>query len=245
MNILRNYASRYVALTGIYLVFCTGCNKEINTNPVNGQSTAVFNPNTTYGSVTDVDGNIYKTVTIGTQTWMAENLRTTLYNDGSPIHHVTDSAEWANLTTGAYCNNSNDISHVGTYGRLYNFYTISTGKLCPEGWHVPTNEEWVVLNDYLGGHLIAGGHLKETGTSHWREPNTGATNSTGFTALPGGFRYSDGGFDNIGDIGYWWSATDPQTNGAHGRNMYYNYSYLYYSHYYKAAGFSVRCVKDE
>jgi uncharacterized protein (TIGR02145 family) len=244
MNILRNYAFRFLALTGIFLVFCMGCIKEDKTNPINGQSTAIFNPTTTYGSVADADGNIYKTVTIGTQTWMAENLRTTLYNDGSPIPHVTDSAEWANLTTGAYCNNNNDISNVGTYGRLYNFYTISTGKLCPEGWHVPNNEDWVVLNDFLGGHFIAGGSLKETGTLHWKEPNSGATNSTGFTGLPGGFRYSDGSFNSIGEFGYWWSSTNTGTNGAHGRNLYYCYELLYYSHYYKAAGFSVRCVKD-
>lgn len=231
-------------LAGVFFVFISSCKKEDNTNPINGQSTAIFNPDITYGTLTDQDGNIYKTIIIGTQTWMAENLRTTIYNDGTPIPNVTDSTEWSSLSTGAYCNNNNDMGNAGTYGRLYNFYAVSTGKLCPPGWHVPTNEEWVILNDYLGGHLVAGGELKETGTSHWNEPNTGATNSTGFTALPGGFRYSDGAFESIGDFGYWWSSTETGTDGAHGRNMYSFYSYLYYSHYYKVAGYSIRCVKD-
>jgi uncharacterized protein (TIGR02145 family) len=222
----------------------TNCTKEEIINPYNGKTTAVFNLECSYGTVTDVEGNIYKTVTIGTQTWMAENLRTTMYNDGMPIPNISDDSEWTNLTTGAYCHNSNDPVYIASYGQLYNWHAVGTEKLSPAGWHVPDNQEWAVLTEYLGGNLVAGGHLKETGLLHWNESNLGATNSTGFTGLPGGYRLSTGEYYSAGDFGYWWSSSRSTNVGADGRNLYYCYAYLYYSHYYKTAGFSVRCVKD-
>jgi uncharacterized protein (TIGR02145 family) len=208
-----------------------------------GSGAIVFNPNITYGSMTDIDGNTYKTVTIGTQTWMAENLKVTKYNDGTNIPNVTDDTEWGNLTTGAYCNYNNDQSNVATYGRLYNWYAVNTGKLCPTGWHVPSDAEWTELTDYLGG-TGAGGKLKETGTTHWASPNTGATNETGFTALPGGDRDSNGTFDFVGYYGSWWSATEYNATNALYRLMSNDFSLVSRFGSSKEVGFSVRCVRD-
>ena len=200
---------------------------------------------TTIGPVTDIDGNIYNTVTIGTQVWMVENLKTTKYNDGTGIPLVTNTIEWSNLTTPGYCwYNNDEASYKNTYGALYNWYTVNTGKLCPTGWHVPTNAEWTTLTDYLGGAGVAGGKLKEAGTTHWNSPNTGATNESGFTALPGGRRYTTGLFYFFGETGCWWSSTKAYTSDAYSRKMYYNDNdVLTYDDYWNH-GFSVRCVRD-
>jgi uncharacterized protein (TIGR02145 family) len=182
----------------------------------------------------------------GTQTWMAENLRTTKYNDGADIPNVIDTDEWGDLITGAYCNynNTSNEDTIATYGRLYNWYVVNTGKLCPTGWHVPTDAEWTSLTDYLGGTGFAGGKLKETGSSHWNSPNTGATNETGFTALPGGLRNILGAFTYIGTIGIWWSATESSTEYALGRAISYTSAEVFWNGFVKELGYSVRCVKD-
>ena len=200
--------------------------------------------NITYGSITDIDGNTYKTVTIGTQTWMAENLKVTKYNDGIAIPNVTDNTAWGELTTGALCDYGNIPSNSETYGKLYNWHAVNTGKLCPTGWHVPSDAEWTELTDYLGGTSVVGGKLKETGTTHWASLNTGATNETGFTALPGGYRIFNGPFSYIGYFGYWWSATKLGANDAWYRRMFYNASSVDRDYYDKELGFSVRCLKD-
>jgi uncharacterized protein (TIGR02145 family) len=191
--------------------------------------------------VSDVDGNTYTTVTIGSQVWMAENLKTTRYNDNTAIPMVTVNNTWFLMTTPGYCWYNNNVA---TYGALYNWYTVSTGKLCPTGWHVPSDAEWTTLTTYLGGESVAGGKLKETGTSHWSSPNTGATNSSGFTALPGGYRDFTGAFYYIGTIGFWWSSTENGTNYAWFRAMGYSYSYVYRDYYYPQNGLSVRCLRD-
>jgi uncharacterized protein (TIGR02145 family) len=221
------------------------CEKENSDNPTNGKTTAVFKSSVTYGTLTDQDGNIYKTVTIGTQTWMAENLRTTKYRDGTAIPNVTDNTAWFALTTGAYCtyNNTTKLDSIATFGRLYNWYAVNTGKLCPTGWHVPSDAEWTTLTTYLGGETIAGGKLKETGTMHCSSANTGATNETGFTALSGGVRYYVA-FINIVYTGYWWSATEDDARNAWCRNMYDNNSFVLRDSGIKEFGLSVRCVKD-
>jgi uncharacterized protein (TIGR02145 family) len=195
------------------------------------------------GTITDNDGNMYYTVTIGSQVWMAENLKTTKYNDGTDIPNVTDVNQWANLYTPAYCWYNNDIGYKETYGALYNFYTVNTGKLCPAGWHIPTDAEWSTLTDYLG-ESVAGSKLKETGTTHWYKPNTGATNETGFTALPGGYRHHDGNFYAIDYLGQWWSSTEYITTYAYGRSMYTLNSDVYRYYNSKEMGSYVRCVKD-
>lgn len=233
------------------LALFIGCKKDDDNEPssdnsINGKTTAVFNPDVTYGTMTDKDGNIYKTVTIGTQTWMAENLRTTKYNDGTDIPVVTDKNEWTTLTTGAYCNynNTTNTDTIGTYGRLYNWYAVNTGKLAPAGWHVPSDAEWSALFDYLEGTSVAGGKLKETGTTHWLAPNEGATNETGFTAVPSGSRDGNGAFGNIGRNGYWWSTIEDGTDNACYLPIRYNLSSMSSLYLNKENGFSVRCVKD-
>lgn len=238
-------------IIGVFLVFTSSCSKDddnnpSSSNPTNGKTTAIFNSSITYGTMTDQDGNVYKTVTIGTQTWMAENLRTTKYNDGTAIPNVTGDGEWENLSTGAYCNynNTTNTDTVATYGRLYNWYAVNTGKLAPKGWHVPTDAEWTELTDYLGGTSDAGGKLKETGTTHWNSPNTGATNETGFTALPGGYRGDNGTFYYVGGGGNWWSATESGTDGAWYRGVGYDVSNVGRGSDNKELGFSVRCLRD-
>jgi uncharacterized protein (TIGR02145 family) len=196
-------------------------------------------------TVKDVDGNVYKTVIIGTQFWMAENLRTTRYKDSTSIPLVTDNKAWKALTTPAYCwYNNNETANKNTNGALYNWYTVYTNKLCPMGWHIPKDVEWQTLTTYLGGENIAGGKLKEIGTTHWISPNTGATNETGFTALPGGSHYDYGAFGHSGYFGYWWSATEYSASDANLRYICYIFRGLYGNHYNKQYGFSVRCIKD-
>lgn len=187
----------------------------------------------------DKDGNSYKTVTIGTQTWMAENLKTTKYNDNTDIPNNTYS------TSGGYCNYDNLENNAAIYGRLYNWYTVNTLKLAPAGWHVPTDAEWTKLTTYLGGQAVAGGKLKEIMTTHWNSPNAKATNEFGFSALPGGSR-TNGVFGYVGNKGCWWSSTanDTYTNIAWARYMFYNNSNVETSNGFKDYAYSVRCVKD-
>lgn len=196
-------------------------------------------------SISDIDGNVYNMVTIGTQIWMASNLKTTKYNDGTPIPLVTDNTAWSNLETPGYCWYNNDAAaNKNTYGALYNWYTVNTGKLCPTGWHMPSDAEWTVLTSYLGGESVAGGKLKETGTSHWLSPNAYATNTTGFTALPGGYRYRLGEFLYIGFNGFWWSSSEYDTNYVWYRFMRYYSSDASRDVFYRENGFSVRCLRD-
>lgn len=197
-------------------------------------------------SVKDVDGNVYKAVTIGTQVWMAENLKTTKYNDGTAIPLVKDDKVWEALNTPAYCWYKNDAAtNKNKYGALYNWYTVNTNKLCPSGWHVSTDAEWTALTTYLKGDSVAGGKLKEAGTVHWQGPNTGATNESGFTALPGGYRISYGGsFGYIGNNGYWWSPVKDSSSIASYRYIGYGTRNLFSTSYSKHSGFSVRCIRD-
>jgi len=195
-------------------------------------------------AATDADGNGYHSVTIGTQVWMVENLKTTKYRDGLVIPNVTDAIAWFNLATGAYSNYNNDADNSADYGRLYNWYAVNTGSLCPTGWHVPTDSEWTTLTTYLGGENVAGGKLKEIGTIHWKSPNTGATNEKGFTGLPGGYHHSNGTFVNIGDYGYWWSFTENDTGNAWYRNLSYGNGGVGRYYNLKRDGLSVRCLKD-
>jgi uncharacterized protein (TIGR02145 family) len=210
-----------------------------------------FNPELTYGSVSDIDGNTYKTIQIGTQTWMAENLKTTKFNDSTSIYRVSDASSWHNLTGPGYCWYDNNPDNMAIYGALYNWYSLYAESnhhknLCPAGWHVPTDTEWTTLTDHLGGYSIAGGALKETGKLHWRTPNYGATNESGFTALPGGGRDYNGKFNSygIGLSGYWWSSPDNNNSGAWFRHMFHYYSSVHRLAGDNNDGFSVRCIMD-
>jgi uncharacterized protein (TIGR02145 family) len=191
--------------------------------------------------ITDTDGNFYTKVSIGIQTWMVENLQTTRYNDGTVIPNVTDPEAWKVLTTPVYCWYNNDsIMYKATYGALYNWYTVSTSRLCPKGWHVPTKAEWDTLTTYVGGNGDAGRELKEAGTTHWADPNFDVLNETGFTALPGGNRYTDGQFINIRYWGTWWSSSEDITGFAISLSMAFGFNIAFHNANNKVNGFSVR-----
>jgi uncharacterized protein (TIGR02145 family) len=194
-------------------------------------------------SLTDIDGNAYQTVVIGTQVWMAEDLKTSRLSDGTPIPEVTGSEEWHNLSTPGYCWYNNDsVSYARTYGAMYNWFSVNTGKLCPEGWHVPTDAEWTTLSNYLGEN--AGGKIKETGSEHWKSPNTGATNESGFTAVPGGWRGGGGDFGQLTTCGNWWSSTQAKSPTSWMRAVFYDSIDLQRLWDNPQAGASVRCLKD-
>jgi uncharacterized protein (TIGR02145 family) len=205
-------------------------------------SMVFYNPQP--GSIVDGDGNIYTSIAIGTQEWLVENLKTTRFNDG-----VTSLGTNFTGTAPAYAWYNNDISYKPVYGALYNWYAVdaaSTGgkNICPVGWHVPTDEEWTALTTYLGGTSVAGGPMKEAGTTHWNSPNSGATNSSGFTALPGGYRYGDGTFHVLGNDGSYWSITQEGVSFAWYRSLYYIGTLVISNNRDKRYGYSVRCVKD-
>ncbi|MGB7568290.1 MAG: FISUMP domain-containing protein [Chitinivibrionales bacterium] len=197
------------------------------------------------GTVTDADGNLYHVVRIGSQEWMVENLRTTKYNDGtSTIPLVEDSLTWSNLSTPGYCWYNSDSTNKAMYGALYNWYTVNTGILAPIGWHVASEAEWDTLATYLGGDSAAGGKLKEAGFGHWYAPNFGATNETGFSALPGGYRLKDATYSSLASAAIWWSSTQ---YGALLSRLYYvtNTDAGVVRDYDDwRFGFSVRCVRN-
>jgi uncharacterized protein (TIGR02145 family) len=196
--------------------------------------------------VTDVDGNAYATVRIGDQVWMKENLNVTHYNDGDPIALVTQGELWKDLSTPGYCWYDNDPEVSGSiYGALYNWHAVETGKLCPTGWHVPSREEWDVLINRYGGVNSAGGALKATGTTYWNAPNAGATNESGFTALPGGARSRvDGAFGNQGNYAYFWTSSDDYVYTAWPKIISHSTIDMFSSFADRKSGMSVRCVKD-
>ena len=245
--------------TFIYLslaITLFSCKKK-TTEPTNNQSTTPTEVTPTIGkpgpNITDVDGNTYKTVIIGTQQWMAENLRVSKYNDGTPIPNVTDASQWSNLTnlkSGAWVYFNNDATNNAKYGKLYNWYAISPSingnkNVCPVGWHIPTDAEWKVLTDFLGGVNFAGGKMKEVGTTNWNSPNTDATNISLFTGLPGGLRVGNGNYDGIGRFGQWWSSTgDNNTNYASYIGLKGNNGNIENSSNFMSFGISVRCIKD-
>jgi len=196
-------------------------------------------------TLTDIDGNVYKLVKIGNQWWMAENLKVTRYRNGDPIPPVTDNSTWANLKTGAYCSYNDDEANVSIYGRLYNWCAANDDRnIAPQGWHVSSDADWQVLIDFLGGSSNAGGKLKETGFAHWQNPNTGATNESGFSGLPGGYRHVIGNFFDVGDIAYFWSSTEYDTRSARPGYLAYFFANISRANLEKEYGFSVRCVKD-
>jgi uncharacterized protein (TIGR02145 family) len=227
----------------IVIFFLIGCGKK-STEPENVLIT-----------VTDRDGNTYKTVKIGNQWWMAENLKVTHYQNGDPIPNITNNKDWSNLTSGAYCSYDNADSNIATYGLIYNWFAVSdTRNIAPIGWHVPSDEDWKQLEMYLGMSqsdadvvglrgIEEGGKLKEAGLTHWASPNTGATNESGFTALPGGYRTHGGGFYSLGYVGGWWSSTEEDSIGAYHRALGYDNTGVAHGPGDKQNGSAIRCVK--
>jgi len=196
-------------------------------------------------TVLDIDGNVYNSIEIGDQIWMIENLKVTHYRNGDPIPNVTDSTTWAGLSSGAYSSYNNNESFVETYGRIYNWFATSDSRgIAPEGWHVATDEDWQNLISYLGGNSDAAGKVKEEGTEHWNSPNEGATNETGFNALPAGYRDYGGSFTGMGNVTYFWTSSNYSPLNAWAYHIHYDSAELFRDWSHKALGFSVRCVKD-
>jgi len=227
-----------LAILGVVIFLASSCAKkdDNSTNP-------------TVTTITDKDGNVYHSVTIGTQVWMVENLKTTKYNDGTAIPFIPDSIAWTNLTTPGYCWYKNDINNKSSYGALYNWFTVNTGKLAPTGWHIPTQDEWLTLITYVGGVFVAGGKLKEKDTIHWVSPNVGATDDYGFKALGGGYRNADTFYESAFYTEYrtsccFWSTSelsakqvsDVELSAAQPIGSIYSM--------YKNWGISVRCIKN-
>jgi uncharacterized protein (TIGR02145 family) len=209
----------------------------------------MFNPGLTYGILSDIDGNSYKTISIGTQIWMAENLKSTRYNDGTPVPFVSEDTTGSYLVTPAYFwYYNNEAIYKNICGAYYNWFAVHTGKLCPVGWHIPTDSEWQILTDYLGGGSIAGSKMKEKGTVNWLDSNIDATNESGFTALPCGLRGNFGGhFGGLGLQGEWWS--DSELDPSPYNSVWCNWvlsgaSQVIRSEFSKRDGINVRCIKD-
>lgn len=226
--------------TNILLIFvlflAISCKKDNEDQPIKGET------------VTDIDGNVYKTIKIGNQVWMAENLRVTRYRNGDAIPNIGDNNDWKNSANGARCYYDNDsATYAAIYGALYNGKAImDTRNIAPEGWHIATNENWELLRDTLGGEIVAGNKIKEAGTAHWRSPNADADNSSGFNALPGGYRSGSlGTFIYLSELAYYWTSTVSLTSDRnYSWSLSYNKSNLENSNDALKWGFSVRCVKD-
>jgi uncharacterized protein (TIGR02145 family) len=224
-----NYALVLFLLVGAY-----SCKPKKEDPPVDSTVT-----------VKDIDGNVYNVVTIGTQTWLKENLKVTRYRNGDPIPYLLDGTDWWEATYGARCYHTNDsISNSKIYGSLYNYHAVVDSRnICPVGYHIPSSAEWNTLIAFLGGESVAGGAMKST--TIWNSPNTGASNSSGFTALPGGDRYeTQGGFNYLGLRSGFWSNVSVSTKEA--TSIYIDHDATYAKTYpsLKGNGFSVRCIKD-
>ena len=256
-SIIQNPTHTYL-MEGHYTVSLkvnnsNGSDTETKTNYI-----TVISQFSNCGTVTDYDGNIYHTVTINNQCWLKENLEVTHYSDGTEIPLIEDATVWKNLENDnvdkAYCWYDNDINNKEIYGALYTYSAATNGDnsgvnvqgACPDGWHLPNENEWVELIDYLGGEDVAGGKMKEIGTVNWGSPNTDANNSSGFSARGGGYRdyYGDGHFDSEKFRGYWWTSTETVSSNARFRNIINSYSKVFSVATGKSTGFSVRCVKD-
>ena len=239
---------KFTGVSGIYSTIITDMPTE--------SKTIIYN----FIPCTDVDGNNYSVVQIGKQIWMAENLKTTMYNDQEPIPNAIDNTEWEKLTTGAYCNYDNLENNTAFYGRLYNWYAVSTGKLAPAGWHVPTNDDWIILENYLIDNGFNYDGTKDVdkvakslcSTTGWNLTRLAGTpgaepknnNSTGFSALPGGFRITNGEFLTNGEYGKWWSSTKYKWNYSYLGSLYY--SIVDFDRYadFMNSGFSIRLIRD-
>jgi uncharacterized protein (TIGR02145 family) len=197
------------------------------------------------GSVTDINGNVYKTTGIGSQIWTAENMRNIMLNDSTDILLEICYRCWNSLTSPGYCWYDNDENNSqNSYGALYNWYAVNSAKLCPAGWHVPSDKEWTILETYLGGSDVAGGKLKESGDAHWKSPNTDATNKSGFESVPGGYRGDYAIYLNMGEESIFWTSTLATSDQAIYRALNCNSSEVTKGTYSINWGASVRCVKD-
>ncbi|CAN5616250.1 fibrobacter succinogenes major paralogous domain-containing protein [soil metagenome] len=229
-------------LTILELLMVVSCKKESATL----QSLPVTVSGSTEVLLTEIDrARAISSIKIGTQRWMTKNLDVETYRNGDRIPQVKDADEWATLTTGAWCYYNNDPDNGAIYGKLYNWYAVNDPRgLAPIDYHIPGNKEWTTLSAFLGGEAVAGGKMKEIGTAHWLAPNTDATNSSGFTGLPGGRRYDTGLFFAIGSQGMWWTSNRIGPFDAWFRTLSYNFGGIGKANWLNLFGYSVRCVKD-
>lgn len=233
----------------ITLVLITSCKKE-ETDPITQPAPSPTPITTASGAgVTDFDGNTYTTIVLGNgQEWMAENLRTTTYTNGDPVENILDPTNWQNATTGAWSHYDNDNQFENPYGKLYNWYAVDDNRnICPTDWHVPTAAEWDVLRTYLdpNGTMmdnVAGSKMKTTGNDYWLYGNTDATNQIGFSGLPGGLHF--GNSTDMGELGYWWTATETDATTGELRYLVGTYTELLTYMEQKFIGKSVRCIKN-
>jgi len=248
-----NKTKTLLLVIGTLILMTTSCTTITKNDPlINPTTNPIDNPAT----VLDIDGNVYHTITIGSQTWLAENLNTTKYRDGTSIPNIINDTTWAALSTGAWCNYNNDVAIGNKFGKLYNWYAVNDPhKIAPTGWHVATDVEWTTLTNYVTanpGTSVSVAKALAT-TTNWVTYYTDGTigrnlainNSSGFRALPGGNRFNnDGAFNDVGCDGYWWSSTEGSAVYAYGRYLSYNSSNVNSNNFTKSCGFSVRCVKD-
>lgn len=246
----KNYMKIKIVLFSLVLFFSCKKNDDLSArtgesyrlspscNPVN-----VFNSQIQYGTMKDQDNNVYRTIKIGDQEWMVENLRTTRYRNGDSLTEITDNQGWSAINFGAYCYYKNNQFNNCSYGKLYNWYAISDSRnIAPEGWHVPTEDDWQVLENYLRTNQAS--QLKTKGTDYWLTPNTNANNNTGFSALPGGNRTDDGYFSLMTYSGLWWTSTKYDDKSALVRFMMFNNESIKRCANTYKTGLSIRCVKD-
>lgn len=222
---------KIIPVIGIILLFSVGCRKD------------------ELPKVTDIDGNQYHYVAIGSQEWMVENLKVTRYRNGDSIQEVSGNsagkAAWGNLTSGAYCNYNDDSNDGRIYGLLYNWYVVNDSRnVAPSGWHVATVDDWNTLINYLSGTDVAGGKLKETGIAHWISPNSDASNTVKFSALPSGLRDYHGNFTLLGEVTEWWIPKEYDTNFALFTQIGNGASIQITGVGQKSVGCSIRCVRD-
>lgn len=256
---MKKFLTLLISIAIVYS--CSTSNDGNGTTPKNITYINIPGPN-----VIDIDGNVYESVTNCGLTFTKQNLNVSNYTDGTPIPQVTSSTQWAYLTTGAWCYYENTTANGTTYGKLYNWYAVAgiydeasltnsalRKKLAPTGWHIPTEFEWGQLISCLGGQSVAGGKMKTTGISLWQTPNTAATNESGLTGLPGGSRAitdpnslfsANSSFFDIGNKAIWWSSSESSARYGSFQVLNYNLDSAINTHYFKAQGFSVRCLKD-
>ena len=239
MNFLSSHIISGFLLLGFLIICFNSCDtaEPILNTDYTGQR----------GHLTDIQGNVYETIGIGTQFWMAQNLRTTKLNDGILIPEVKSDSVWNFYPQIAYCWYNNDSINGRIYGALYSYYAINSNSLCPVGWHVPEDYEWTILVNFLGGERKAGGKLKDYNTTYWNSPNPCFANSYGFSALPGGIRirsHTMGGFDLIGDRGFWWTRTSKDGFRSLSILLYHDNTSIGRSENSYGDGLSVRCIKD-
>lgn len=250
--------SKCLLLPMIFITVCISCKKEnkeffksFANEVITGKSTSGAGNGGKFGTMKDIDGNIYKTVAIGNQIWMAENLKVVRYRNGDSIAYVPNGTDWTNSSTGAWSYYKNDFAVGQFYGKLYNWYAVNDYRgLAPKGWHVASDEEWNTLTTFLEGVTLAGGHLKSTGiyelgTGLWLSPNYGALDDVRFSGLPGGNRQWTGGDgNNINAVTYWWSSSSYDTDNAYCRSLSYASTMIYSNTNPKKDGNYIRCIKD-